>query len=130
MNFYQFELDIKGDERGSLVAIEESKTIPFDIKRVYYIFNTKDNVARGKHAHKVLQQVLIAVSGSCKIKIFNGKNEEIFTLNKPNKALFVGRNLWREMFDFSNDCVLLVLADGFYDEKEYIRNFEEFLYSV
>lgn len=124
------DFKICGDERGSLVAIEENKDIPFNIKRVYYVFNTKKDVPRGFHAHKNLEQVLITVSGSCKIKIDDGKIQEVFELNKPNKGLFIGNNLWREMYDFSENCILLVLASEPYCPNEYIRNYDEFLNAV
>lgn len=121
---------IRGDERGSLIAVEGNQDVPFEIKRVYYIFNTKTDVPRGFHAHKHLEQILVAVKGSCKIKIDDGVNTEIFELSHPDKALYVGKNQWREMYDFSEDCVLLVLANEHYDEREYIRDYEEFLDEV
>lgn len=116
-----------GDERGQLVALEEFKDIPFKIKRVYYIYDTLPNVIRGYHAHKNLKQILICVHGSCKIKLDNGKEKEIVTLEKPNEGLFVDNNMWREMYDFSEDAVLLVLASELYDENDYIRNYDDFL---
>lgn len=121
------DFKIKGDERGSLIAIEESRDVPFDIKRVYYIFDTKKGVPRGFHAHRTLKQVLIAISGSCKIKIDNGKTQKVFELKKPNEGLYIGKNLWREMHDFSKDCVLLVLANELYCPNEYIKDYDEFL---
>lgn len=124
------DFEIKGDERGSLIAIEGTKDIPFDIKRVYYIFDTQRDIPRGFHAHKKLEQVLVAVSGSCKIKIDNGKTQKNFELNKPDKALYIGKNLWREMHDFSEGCVLLVLASKCYCPNEYIRDYDEFLEKV
>ncbi len=122
--------DIKGDERGSLAAIEQLKDIPFEIKRVYYIFDTQENFVRGKHAHTQLEQVLICVSGNCKVKLDNGKEQEIIELKGRNQGLFIGIMIWREMYDFSKDCVLLVLASEYYDEKEYIRDYNEFLKEV
>lgn len=116
-----------GDERGSLVALESYKNIPFDIKRVYYIFSTKTDVARGFHAHKELNQVLICVSGQCSVLLDNGKQKERMTLNKPSEGLIVEPEIWHEMHDFSEDCVLLVLASDYYDESDYIRNYDEFL---
>jgi len=128
IEFIDFE--IKGDERGSLIAIEEFKNIPFEIKRVYYIFNTKHNVRRGFHAHKNLKQVAICVKGSCKFLLDNGKERiDEIVLNKPNKGLLIEEMIWREMYDFSEDCVLLILASEFYDESDYIRDYEEFLRS-
>lgn len=116
-----------GDERGSLVALESYKNTPFDIKRVYYIFSTKTDVARGFHAHKELNQVLICVSGQCSVLLDNGKQKERMTLNKPSEGLIVEPEIWHEMHDFSEDCVLLVLASDYYDESDYIRNYDEFL---
>lgn len=121
---------IKGDERGSLVAFEENHNVPFDIKRVYYIFDTKANVSRGNHAHTTLKQVLICTSGNCKIRVNDGKTQAEFLLNKPDEGLYIGGFVWREMYDFSPDCVLLVLANEYYDEGEYIRNYSEFLSKV
>ncbi len=116
------------DERGSLVSIESCKNIPFDIKRIYYLFKNSSNTIRGKHAHKKLKQVYIAVSGSCKILIKDGQKEQIVLLDKPNVGLFFDDNVvWRELLDFSENCVLVVLADDFYNEEDYIRNYDEFL---
>ena len=118
---------IHGDSRGQLVAIEQLKDIPFEIKRVYYMYDTTEGVTRGYHAHKNLQQVLICVHGSCKIRLDNGTKKEIVTLDKPNEGLYVSNNMWREMFDFSPDAVLMVLASELYDESDYIRDYDEFL---
>ncbi len=117
---------INGDEKGSLISLESNKNIPFDIKRVYYIFGTINGTRRGYHAHKNLRQVLICVSGSCKILLDNGKKTEIL-LNSSDQGLLVESLIWREMFDFSADCVLMVLADNYYDEEDYIRDYQEFL---
>lgn len=119
--------NIKGDSRGSLIALEANKDIPFEIKRVYYIFDTKEGVVRGHHAHKTLEQVLICVSGSCIIVLDDGKERSEVLLDKPNIGLYVGPNMWREMKDFTPDAVLLVLASDWYDEADYIRNYSEFL---
>lgn len=127
MKVKKFIFKIHGDARGKLVAIEEFKDIPFDVKRVYYIYDTLEDVVRGHHAHKSLQQILICVHGSCKIKLDDGKEQEIVLLDKPNEGLYVSNVMWREMFDFSPDAVLLVLASELYDEADYIRNYEEFL---
>ncbi len=121
------KFDVKGDDRGSLIALENNKNIPFDIKRVYYIFDTKESVRRGFHAHLKLQQVLICVKGSCKILLDDGKQKNIATLASPDSGLVIENNIWREMYDFSADCVLLVLASELYDEKDYIRDYQEFL---
>lgn len=116
----------KGDERGNLIALEENKNIPFEIKRVYYIFDTKNGVRRGFHAHKNLEQVLICVSGSCEILLDDGKEKSIIKLKNRNEGLFIEKLVWREMFNFSADCVLMVLASDYYDEKDYIRDYNEF----
>jgi len=127
MEYKLLEFKVMGDERGSLVSLEEEKNIPFNIKRVYYIYGTKTDTVRGKHAHVNLQQVAICVSGSCKFLLDDGNTKETIELNSPNIGLYIGKNMWREMYDFSQDCVLIVLANEYYDENEYVRNYEEFL---
>jgi len=119
-----------GDDRGSLVALEANKTIPFDIKRVYYIFGTQPGVSRGFHAHRALQQVAVCVTGKCRMVLDNGQLREDFWLDSPTKGLLIGDLVWREMHDFSPDCVLLVLASEHYDETDYIRDFNEFKKAV
>lgn len=116
-----------GDERGQLVALEELKDIPFKIKRVYYIYDTKAGVRRGFHAHKCLEQILVCVSGSCKIHLDDGTESVEVELNNPNDGLYISNDFWREMYDFSPDCVLLVLASELYDEKDYIREYDDFI---
>ena len=122
-------LDFKtlGDERGSLIALEENYNAPFDIKRVYYIFDTKEGVTRGYHAHISLKQIAIAVKGSCTFVIDDGKTREEIILDNPNKGLLIEGLIWREMNDFSPDCVLVVLASEHYDESDYIRDYNKFL---
>lgn len=122
LNFRQL-----GDQRGLLIAIEEIKDIPFEIKRVYYIFDTKQQVRRGFHAHKNLNQIAIAVKGSCKFLVDDGNTKLHFTLDEPSKGLLLNGFLWREMYDFSDDCVLLVIADQYYDESDYIRSYDDFM---
>ncbi len=116
-----------GDERGSLVSLEENSNIPFVIKRVYYIFGTKSDVVRGMHAHKDLEQVAVCVKGSCTFTLDNGVMRETVVLDNESKGLLIGNNIWREMSNFSSDCVLLVLASQFYDESDYIREYADFL---
>jgi len=116
-----------GDERGSLVALENNKSVPFDIKRVYYIFGTKEGVSRGFHAHRNLKQVAVCVTGSCRFVLDNGKQKEEIILDSPLKGLVINKMIWREMYDFSGDCVLLLLASECYDESDYIRDYSEFL---
>lgn len=116
-----------GDERGSLVALEASRTVPFDIKRVYYIFDTKKGVSRGFHAHKNLKQVMVCVTGSCRLVLDRGQERQEVWLDSPTRGVVVEGLVWREMYDFSPDCVLLVLASEHYDEADYIRDYQEFL---
>lgn len=116
-----------GDYRGTLIALEQMKNVPFEIKRVYYMYNTVPGVRRGFHAHKQLKQILICVKGSCKILLDDGKETAEVSLDQPNKGLIIESHLWREMFDFSEDAVLMVLASELYDEADYIRNYEDFI---
>lgn len=127
MDIKKYVFQPHGDARGELVAIEEFKDIPFRVKRIYYMYGVGQDVTRGYHAHKALEQVLICIHGSCKIRLDNGKEKEIVALNKPNEGLYVANNMWREMFDFSEDAVLIVLASQLYDEADYIRDYNEFL---
>ncbi len=127
MNYKIINFQQHGDHRGQLVALETFKEVPFEIKRVYYMYDTVDGVRRGYHAHKKLQQVLICVHGSCKIHLDDGIDTSEVILDKPYEGLYVTNNMWREMYDFSEDAVLLVLASEYYDESDYIRNYKEFL---
>ena len=120
------KFNVKGDDSGLLIALEQNKNIPFQIKRVYYIFDTKSDVRRGCHAHRNLEQVLIAVKGSCKIHLDNNIETKEVLLNDPSRGLFIESLVWREMYDFSVDCVLLVLASDYYNENDYIRNYDQF----
>ena len=130
MNYKLIDMDIHGDNRGKLIAIEGSKNIPFDIKRVYYIYDTIPEESRGFHAHKTLEQLIVAIDGACQFVLDDGKKREKVWLNSPNKALYIGKNMWREMKHFSYGCKLMVLASEYYDEKEYIRSYDEFLKEV
>lgn len=121
------EFQTLGDSRGSLVALETGNQVPFDIKRAYYIFDTKSGVRRGFHAHKKLQQVAVCVQGACSFLLDDGSDQVTVRLDHPSKGLYIGAMLWREMFDFTEDCVLLVLADEVYDESDYIRSHADFL---
>lgn len=125
-NYEIYNFLIKGDERGSLIAIEQGHNAPFEIKRVYYIFDTKEGVERGFHAHINLKQICIAVKGSCTFVLDNGEKREEIKLDNPNQGLFIEGLIWREMKDFSHDCVLLVLASEHYDENDYIRCYNKF----
>ena len=127
MNYQLLDFPIHGDHNGNLIALEKGKDFPFDIHRVYYIWGTKSNVIRGKHAHKRLEQVIVCVSGRCDFILDNGKIKETVHLDNPSKGLYIKCNIWREFSNFSNDCVLLVLASDYYSESDYIRDYEEFL---
>ncbi len=116
-----------GDERGALVVAESNINVPFSIERIYYIFNTKQDVPRGFHAHHGLKQVAVCLSGSCRMLLDDGQCKEHALLDSPVKGLVVDKLIWHEMYDFSEDCVLLVLADAHYDEADYIRDYDEFL---
>jgi dTDP-4-dehydrorhamnose 3,5-epimerase-like enzyme len=119
-----------GDDRGSLIAIEEGYNTPFEIKRVYYIFDTKSGVERGFHAHINLKQLAITVKGSCTFVLDNGTTREELKLDNPNQGLLIEGLIWREMKDFSPDCVLVVLASEHYDESDYIRDYNKFIKEV
>ena len=112
------------------MALEEFQDIPFDIRRVYYIYDTKAGVRRGFHAHKNLEQILICVNGSCKIHLDNGRETEEVLLDKPYEGLYIANDMWREMYDFTPGAVLLVLASQLYDESDYIRDYDKFLESI
>lgn len=119
-------LQVHGDSRGSLVSLETEKNIPFKIKRVYYLFDTKEDVARGFHAHKELKQVAIAVRGSCRFVLDDGHERVDVLLDNPAQGLLIESFIWREMNCFSPDCVLMVLANREYDESDYVRDYEQF----
>lgn len=127
MHIQKFDFCVHGDDRGQLVAVEAMKDIPFEVKRVYYLYDTVQGVRRGFHAHKNLEQVLVCVHGSCKVLLDNGSETSDVVLDKPYEGLYIANNIWREMYDFSPDAVLLVLASQLYDESDYIRDYDEFL---
>lgn len=126
MQILKYNFQQHGDERGNLVAIEESD-IPFKVKRVYYMFDTRSDVRRGFHAHRSLKQLLICIHGSCKIHLDDGVSQEEIVLNVPYEGIYLDNVIWREMYDFSEDAVLMVLASEPYDERDYIRNYDDFL---
>lgn len=130
MEIQTVKLEEHGDSRGILIALEQMKNVPFEIKRVYYMFNTVKGVRRGFHAHKQLKQILICVKGSCKILLDDGNEKAEVCLDEPNKGLIIESNVWREMFDFSEDAVLMVLASELYDEEDYIRDYNKFIQYV
>ncbi|WP_270689641.1 sugar 3,4-ketoisomerase [Aeromonas sp. D3] len=124
------DLPVLGDERGSLVALQRNRNIPFEIKRVYYIYGTQKGVARGFHAHKELKQVAICLSGSCRFVMDDGVQKNEVILNSPSQGLLIDVMQWHEMYDFSEDCILLVLASDIYDEADYIRSYNEYIKGV
>ena len=119
-----------GDERGKLVVVEGGIDIPFDIKRVFYIYGSDSTVVRGQHANLNSEFVLINVAGTSKVKITDGKSEDIVVLDKPMKGVYLPKMVWKEMYDFSPDSVLLVLTNTHYDGKEYIRDYNDFLKAI
>ena len=119
-----------GDERGKLVVVEGAQDIPFEIKRVFYIYGSDSQVIRGQHANRNSEFVLINVSGSSKVRVDNGFEEEIIELNRPRMGLYLPTRVWKDMYDFSEDSVLLVLANTHYDGHEYIRDYDEFIKEV
>jgi dTDP-4-dehydrorhamnose 3,5-epimerase-like enzyme len=120
-------LIVRGDERGSLVPIEQHRDVPFAIGRVYYMFGTREGVTRGVHAHRALRQFAVAVRGSCTILLDDGARRETLRLSDPAVGLMLPPMVWHEMSHFSDDCVLMVLADAPYDEADYIRDYDRFL---
>ena len=119
--------EAKGDHRGQLIAIESNKDIPFEIKRVFYIYGTKKNVARAHHAHYSTKQYLICVNGSCSVTLDDGYNKQTYYLNHPSVGLLKNEMVWVEMNHFSYDCVLIVLANNFYLKDDYITDYNDFL---
>ncbi|MBR0092948.1 MAG: WxcM-like domain-containing protein [Lachnospiraceae bacterium] len=130
MQIVKYQFQQHGDDRGQLVSLEEFTDIPFRIKRVYYMYDTIPDAVRGKHAHKSLQQILICIHGSCKVSLDNGTEKKTVFLERPYEGLYIANDMWREMFDFSKDCVLLVFASEVYDESDYIRDYDTFLEMV
>ena len=127
MQVVKYMFQPHGDDRGQLVALEEYRDIPFRIKRVYFMYDTSEGVIRGRHAHKSLQQILVCIHGSCKIRLDDGKEKKEVFLERPYEGLYVSNTMWREMYDFSSDAVLMVFASELYDEADYIRDYDEFL---
>ena len=121
------EFNDLGDERGKLVVIEGGESIPFEIKRVFYIYGSDSEVIRGQHANRESEFVLINVAGTSKVRITDGKDEFVVELNKPMMGVYIPKMVWKDMYDFSSDSVLLVLASTHYDGKEYIRDYKEYL---
>ncbi|MBD5464198.1 MAG: WxcM-like domain-containing protein [Lachnospiraceae bacterium] len=122
--------DDLGDERGKLVVIEGGQSIPFDVKRVFYIYDSDDTVVRGQHANRESEFVLINVAGRSKVRITDGEEEFVVELDRPMTGVYIPKMIWKDMYDFSEDSILLVLASTHYDGTEYIRNYEEYLKEV
>lgn len=116
-----------GDERGKLVVIEGAQAIPFEIKRVFYIYDSDSTVVRGQHANRESEFVLINVAGKSKVRITDGKEEIIVELDKPMMGVYIPKMIWKDMYDFSEDSVLLVLASTHYDGSEYIRDYKQYV---
>ncbi len=122
------ELPSHGDKRGQLVVVEGNKDIPFDIKRIFYIYGSDPDVVRGQHANKRTEFVLINVAGKSKVRVKDGKgNEAVFSLNRPHTGIYLPSMVWKDMYDFSEDSVLLCLASEHYDAEEYIRDYDKFV---
>ena len=126
MNYKIIDIPKINNTRGNIGVIEND-TIPFDVKRVYYLFDVPSGAKRGGHAHKKLKQVLIAISGSFDVVLKNGKSKEIITLNRPDKGLLIENNIWRELENFSSGSVCLVLASEEFSENDYIRSYKDYL---
>ena len=122
------EFQQRGDERGHLVIVEGQDDIPFDIKRIFYIYGSDSDVVRGQHANKESEFVLINVAGTSKVKVKDGKgNVAVFSLTRPHTGVYLPKMVWKDMYDFSDDSVLLCLASTHYDPNEYIRDYDEFV---
>tara|TARA_B100000900_G_scaffold141958_1_gene120312 strand:+ start:8062 stop:8502 length:441 start_codon:yes stop_codon:yes gene_type:complete len=120
--------EINDHPDGNLSVAEESKDIPFQIKRVYYIYDLRNAIAtRGKHAHKNLEQVLFCISGSFKLLLDDGKTKMNIEMDKPNEGIYIGKYIWHTMCQFSKDCIILVLASDYFKESDYIRDYDEFI---
>ncbi|MEI8389687.1 MAG: FdtA/QdtA family cupin domain-containing protein [bacterium] len=130
MQYKLIDLNVNGDDRGSLVAFEKNQNVPFEVKRAFYIFDTKGEITRGVHANKKSEFLLIVISGSCRVKVDTGKEQDDILLNKPQKALYLNKLVWKEMYEFSHNTVLLVLSNEYYDENEYIRDYNHFFNMV
>lgn len=130
MEIERVKLQSHGDNGGMLIALEQDRNVPFEIRRVYYIFATQQDVHRGKHAHRHLHQLAVAVRGSVTFLLDDGSGPVEVTLNDPSQGLLLGRMVWRELYAFSEDCVLMVLADHLYDPADYITDYDAFLREV
>ena len=130
MMYELLNFKVRGNHQGNLVALEKGAEFPFEIKRVYYIWNTPADVVRGYHAHRKLEQVIVCMAGSCDFILDDGRSRETVHLDNPAQGLYIKHNIWREFTHFSPDCVLMVLASEYYDEADYIRDYDTFLKEV
>lgn len=121
------ELDKHHQERGNITVVENGVTVPFDVKRTYYLYDVPGGESRGGHAHKELRQLIVAASGSFSVTIDDGSIKRTFLLNRPYQGLLIVPGIWRTLDDFSSGSVCLVLASHVYDEADYIRNYDDFL---
>lgn len=131
LNISVLDFGAIGDERGMITICEGEQDIPFIPKRVFYIYKSSNDVVRGRHANRITDFVLINVSGHSKVKMMDGKeNEIVYSLNRPNTGIYIPHMVWKEMYDFSEDSILLCLASEHYDPGEYIRDYDVFLKEV
>jgi len=126
MHYKVYDLVDTGDDRGGLIPFEKGVNVPFEVSRAFYIFNTRPGTARGRHANRNSQFLFVIFSGSCNVKIDNGIEQSVITLNRPNQALWLDKMVWKEMYDFSYNAILLVLSNEKYDENEYIRDYKDY----
>lgn len=126
-NCIKFNIPGNTDSRGSLCFIENKCPIPFEIQRVYWLYDINDGMCRGGHAHKELHQIMVPISGSFNIKLFDGHNKKVINLNSPSIGLYICPMIWRELFDFSSNAVCMVLASQRYTESDYYRNITDFI---
>ena len=126
MHYKVYDLVDTGDDRGGLIPFEKGMNVPFEVCRAFYIFNTRPGTSRGSHANRNSQFLFVVISGSCKVKIDNGVEQSVAELNRPNQALWLDKMVWKEMYDFSYNAILLVLSNEKYDENEYIRDYDDY----
>ena len=130
-NIKMLEFPQRGDERGRLVVVEGMQDIPFDIKRIFYIYDSNMEVIRGQHANRKTEFVLINIAGKSKVKVKDGRgNEAVYSLDRPHTGIYLPRMVWKDMYDFSEDSILICLASEHYDPTEYIRDYDEYVKEV
>ena len=130
MNYKLIDMRVHGDNRGKLIAVESNRDIPFEIKRAYWIYDTLPSEERGHHSHPEMEQIVVAMDGSCEFELDDGISKVNITLNRPDLGLYLGKNVWRVMKNFSYGCKLMVFASDYYDENEYVRSYSKFLQGV